>query len=145
SGMEETAVRAEAPPRPPEERWTMTVLDAARADAGEVFAHSGRARRDAVEREAGHPVAARGDADGYWKDILAFTWGYRTFSGREEIVRGLRQTFAATQARNFRPSSTRTPPRRVRRSAMPLIEAYFEFDTAFGTADGFVRLHDDGT
>lgn len=80
------------------------------------------------------------DQDSYWKDVLAFTWGYRTFGGPQEIERGLKATLGATRPRNVRPSPDRTPPRLVRRSAKPVVEAYFDFDTAAGRGTGFVRL-----
>ena len=45
--------------------------------------------------------------------------------------------------RNFRVSTGRTAPRVVKRSARPLVEAYFDFDTRLGSGTGFVRLHHD--
>lgn len=81
--------------------------------------------------------------DGYWKDILAFTWGYRTFSGRAEIAAGLAPHLTTVAPRNFRISASRTAPRVVKRSTRRLIEAYFDFDTALGSATGFVRLNYD--
>jgi hypothetical protein len=85
-------------------------------------------------------------ADGYWKDILAFTGSYRTFSTTAEISRAWQEQRAAVTPANIRISADRTPPRLVRRSARSVIEAYFDFDTAQGHATGFARLiaPDDG-
>ena len=34
-------------------------------------------------------ISALFEPDGDWKDIVAFTWAYRTFAGITEIERGL--------------------------------------------------------
>ena len=85
------------------------------------------------------------EPDGYWKDILAFTWAYRTFAGRAEIGRGFKLTVSEARPGRPRISPGRTPPRLVKRSARLVIEAYFDFDTATGTGTGFVRLPYDPT
>jgi hypothetical protein len=85
-------------------------------------------------------AAALVEPDGYWKDIVSFTWAYRTFSGTEEIEHGLKLTLHETRPRNARISPDRTPPRLVKRSTRPVIEAYFDFDTAVGRGTGFLRL-----
>jgi cation diffusion facilitator CzcD-associated flavoprotein CzcO len=79
----------------------------------------------------------------YWKDILSFTGGYRTFGTRADIERALNATLAPTKPARVRHALNRTAPRLVRRSAISVIEAYFDFDTAVGSGTGFVRLvHD---
>jgi cation diffusion facilitator CzcD-associated flavoprotein CzcO len=80
------------------------------------------------------------EPDGYWKDIVAFTWAYRTFGGTDEIERGLKLTLGDVRPRNARIASGRTAPRLVKRSARKVIEAYFDFDTEAGRGTGFVRL-----
>jgi cation diffusion facilitator CzcD-associated flavoprotein CzcO len=80
------------------------------------------------------------EPDGYWKDIVAFTWAYRTFAGAGEIERGFKLTMPDARPRDARVSPDRTPPRLVKRSARPVIEAYFDFDTEAGRGTGFVRL-----
>lgn len=81
------------------------------------------------------------DADrSYWKDVLSFTWAYRTYGTREDIEAGLRATIERAKPANVRLAATRTRPRQVRRSAKDVVEAYFDFDTAVGTGTGFVRL-----
>jgi cation diffusion facilitator CzcD-associated flavoprotein CzcO len=94
---------------------------------------------------SGNPaeVAALVDADGFWKDILALHWGYRSFGGREAIEAGVGANLADVKPRNFRVSESRTAPRVVKRSTRRLIEAYFDFDTELGHGTGFVRLHYD--
>src|SRR5271169_2227728 len=78
--------------------------------------------------------------DGLWRDLLAFTWTIETMAGRPAIAAALRRTLAHTKPANFRIPPRRTPPRRVSRAGSECIEAIFEFDTAFGPANGIVRL-----
>ena len=79
-------------------------------------------------------------ADGLWRDVLAFTWNIQTMAGRAAIEAMLRQTLARTKPANFRIPPKRTPPRRVSRAGTECIEAIFEFATAFGPANGILRL-----
>lgn len=94
----------------------------------------------AAERRDGAAFAALFAGEGHWKDILAFSWQHRTFSGRDRI----RDAFAATagdaKPRNVRLSAGRTAPRFQRRSGRDVIEGYFDFDTRVGRGSAFVRL-----
>src|SRR5476649_2028476 len=82
--------------------------------------------------------------DGLWRDVLAFTWNIQTMTGRPAIEATLRQTLARTKPANFRIPPRRTPPRRVSRAGTESIEAIVEFATAFGPANGILRLVNDG-
>ncbi|HEY5015217.1 MAG TPA: hypothetical protein VII59_00375, partial [Streptosporangiaceae bacterium] len=53
--------------------------------------------------------------DGYWRDILALGWSYRTFAGRAQIEAALRETSAPARPRDLRLAPDRLPPRLVRR------------------------------
>src|SRR5687767_1335838 len=92
--------------------------------------------------ETGNPsaVVALFSPDGYWKDILSFTWAYRTFAGPAEIEAAMASSLPDVGVRDVRPARDRTPPRLVRRSARDVIEGYFDFTTTLGTGTGFVRL-----
>ena len=79
-------------------------------------------------------------AGGHWRDVLAFTWRLQTASGAAAIEAALAPTLARTKADNFHFAAERSPPRRVRRAGTDCIEAIFEFETAFGRANGVVRL-----
>ena len=83
-------------------------------------------------------------ADGLWRDVLAFTWNIQTMAGRPAIEATLRQTLARTKPGNFHIPPRRTPPRRVSRAGSECIEVIFEFVTAFGPANGILRLVNDG-
>ncbi len=78
--------------------------------------------------------------DGLWRDVLAFTWNLETMAGRPAIAATLCQTLARTKPANFHIPAKRTPPRWVSRAGTDCIEAIFEFETAFGPANGIVRL-----
>jgi len=79
-------------------------------------------------------------ADGLWRDVLAFTWTIQTVAGRQAIAATLQVTLARTQPTHFHISPKRTPPRWVTRAGKEAIEVLFDFETAFGPANGVVRL-----
>ena len=85
-------------------------------------------------------LAALFEPDSHWRDILAFTWHISPFRGAAEIAPALIAAQKATQARGFAIAAGRTPPRRVRRLGMDVIEALIEFETAIGRCNGVVRL-----
>jgi putative flavoprotein involved in K+ transport len=95
---------------------------------------------DALQSRDGAAAAALFLADGLWRDVLAFTWNIQTMAGRPAIEAILCQTLGRTKPANFRIPPRRTPPRRVGRAGSECIEAIFEFETAFGPANGIVRL-----
>ena len=79
-------------------------------------------------------------AEGYWRDVLAFTWKYQTYSGPGETVAALLANLARTAPREFRLSKSRRPPRSIKRLGTATVEGFFEFDTDVGVAHAFVRL-----
>jgi putative flavoprotein involved in K+ transport len=82
--------------------------------------------------------------DGHWRDVLAFTWRLQTESGRAAIEAALATTLSRTAPHDFRIPDGRSAPREVRRAGTDCIEAIFEFETAFGHANGVVRLVEGG-
>ncbi|HEX5508256.1 MAG TPA: NAD(P)/FAD-dependent oxidoreductase [Pseudolabrys sp.] len=77
---------------------------------------------------------------GLWRDVLAFTWNIETASGRPAIAATLQAMVPRTYPSNFRIPRERTPPRWVSRAGTECIETLFAFDTAFGAANGVLRL-----
>jgi cation diffusion facilitator CzcD-associated flavoprotein CzcO len=63
-----------------------------------------------------------------------------TVSGAPAIAALLRETLAAARPHGIRLPADRTPPRRVARAGVEVIEAIFVFETAFGTGSGVARL-----
>lgn len=96
-----------------------------------------------VERRDPAAMAGLFVSDGYWKDVLSFTWEHRTFAGPDEIREAFAATAERTQMRNVRAAIGRSAPRSVRRSGRSVVEGYFEFDTEIGKGVGFVRLLQD--
>src|ERR1700685_194497 len=85
-------------------------------------------------------IAQMFDPDGHWKDILAFTWEHRTFSGRDRIKSAFAATVALAAPTRLRVATGRALPRLVKRSGKEVLEGYFDFDTGRGRGIGFVRL-----
>lgn len=79
-------------------------------------------------------------ADSHWRDVLAFTWGIRTTSGLERIVRELGAHAGRVRASALRTDPQRTAPRQVTRAGRKCVEAIFRFDTAEGQGSGLLRL-----
>ena len=78
--------------------------------------------------------------DGHWRDLVAFTWHLKTFTGISQIEAALRETLTAARATAFQLNPDRAPPRHVRRAGVDAIEAFFSFETATGRCSGVVRL-----
>lgn len=95
---------------------------------------------DAVERRDSGGFGQLFTADGFWRDILSFTWEHRTFAGRDEISAAFAASAERVGMKNPRVAAGRCAPQFIRRSGRDLVEAYFDFDTAVGSGVGFVRL-----
>jgi hypothetical protein len=85
-------------------------------------------------------LAALFSPDSHWRDLLAFTWNITPHSSPVRIAEALCEAQHAAGARGFTLAEGRTPPRRVRRLGVEVIEAIFEFETASGRGAGVVRL-----
>ncbi|MEZ5851425.1 MAG: NAD(P)/FAD-dependent oxidoreductase [Hyphomicrobiaceae bacterium] len=79
-------------------------------------------------------------ADSHWRDLVAFTWHIRTFSGRDAIRAAMRERMPAAKPRNFSVAAGRTPPQIVKRAGISCIEAMITFETETGRGSGLVRL-----
>ena len=76
--------------------------------------------------------------DAHWRDLVAFAWDVRTFSGAKKIAAVLKPN--AVAAKWFGIDPRRTPPRRVTRAGTEVIEAFFRFETARARGQGVLRL-----
>src|SRR5437868_3871988 len=77
-------------------------------------------------------------ADSHWRDVLAFTWGIKTFSGAERIAREILGT--KVRAKHFCVDPERTPPREATRGGTKCVEVIFKFETAIGVGSGVLRF-----
>jgi len=95
---------------------------------------------DALSTADAASLAALFHDDGFWRDVLAFTWRITTVRGAHRIAAELLAHAARARASGFRVDRARTPPRRVTRAGTETIEAIFAFETADGRGEGIVRL-----
>jgi cation diffusion facilitator CzcD-associated flavoprotein CzcO len=94
----------------------------------------------AVERTDARAAAACFVEDGWWRDLLAFTWDLRTFHGADVIRDALSRTLAPTGARAFELEEGQAPALVESDAATRWIQAFFTFETAIARGRGFVRL-----
>ncbi len=96
---------------------------------------------DTALQSGNHPLlASLFIGDSHWRDLFAFTWTITPSQGADTIAALLLTQQAATQARHFAIAQDRTAPRRVTRTGLDLIEAFFQYETAIGRGYGVVRL-----
>ncbi|WJR78066.1 NAD(P)/FAD-dependent oxidoreductase [Bradyrhizobium sp. NP1] len=79
-------------------------------------------------------------ADSHWRNLLGMSWTFATFSGRETVVRELKQRSAQAAAHGFRIATEMLLPRRAIMAGREVVEAVFAFETANGPALGALRL-----
>ena len=92
--------------------------------------------------------AQAGDADGlsnlfiddaFWRDMLAITWNFRTFYGKERIQKFLVDRLAQA---NISSVEINVASMELQRSFPDLawVQSFFKFEMPFGYASGIVRL-----
>ena len=81
--------------------------------------------------------------DCHWRDVLAFTWFITPHRGANEIGAALLTSQVVAKAHGFAIAEDRTPPRRIERAGIPIIESIFSFETATGRGYGVLRLKAD--
>src|SRR4029079_12695817 len=94
----------------------------------------------ALRERSTSAIAALFAPDSHWRDLLAFTWSLTPHSGAEQIATAMAKLQGVTQAHGFAIAKNRTPPRRVRRLGIEVIEALYDFETAVGRGSGVLRL-----
>ncbi len=82
--------------------------------------------------------------ESHWRDLLALSWDVKTVSGVGSVVEALTRYARSARPSGFATDRGRTPPRLVTRSGMESVEAIFAFHSAYGPAEGIVRLIRDG-
>ena len=85
-------------------------------------------------------VASLFAPDGHWRDLLAFTWSLTPCQGAETIAASMVAKQGNAKAREFAIAPGRTPPRRVQRAGIAVVEGIFRFETEIGRGFGVVRL-----
>ncbi|MDF1737186.1 MAG: NAD(P)/FAD-dependent oxidoreductase [Minwuia sp.] len=95
---------------------------------------------DALSRRDAGAASSLFLPDGHWRDILAFTWHIRTFSGATAIRAELGRRLDTVKPTGFSLAKDRTPPRKVKRAGREALEVIFGFHTSAGHGQGVVRL-----
>jgi putative flavoprotein involved in K+ transport len=127
------------------------VLDARRDERKEARAPAALSEKDLIAQwlerldsalQSGSigQVAAVFAPECHWRDLLAFTWSITPAEGAERIATSMVAKQGAAQARRFGLAQGRTPPRRVQRAGLDVIEGIFQFETALGRGYGVLRL-----
>ena len=93
----------------------------------------------AVQRQDASAAAGLFTEDGFWRDLVAFTWDIRTFRGRTQIGAGLEEYAGTVGAEGFRLEDG-TDVAVVERDGVPCIEGFFVFETAAARGRGHLRL-----
>ena len=118
-----------------------TVFENPAALSEKALVEQGLDRLDAaLQSESRSSVAAMFAVDGHWRDLLAFTWTITPCQGAEEIATLMAGKQGAARARGFAVAEGRTPPRRVQRAGIDVIEGILQFETELGRGYGVVRL-----
>ena len=89
----------------------------------------------ALERCDIDAAVALFEPDGYWRDLVAFTWNIRTQEGPQAIRAMLKARLADTKPSVFAIEGAAT-------EAGGVIEAWFTFETAVARGRGHLRLRD---
>jgi putative flavoprotein involved in K+ transport len=90
---------------------------------------------DALARADAAGAAAMFEADGLWRDLIAFTWNFKTMESRVEIETMLRATLRATRPAGWQLLGDASAKDGV-------TEAWFRFETQAGSGKGHLRLRD---
>src|SRR5262245_6411549 len=94
----------------------------------------------ALQSENRASVASLFAPDGHWRDLLAFTWTITPCQGAETIAALMVAKQGNARVRGFSVAPGRTPPRRVKRAGIDVVEAIVQFETEVGRGFGVVRL-----
>jgi putative flavoprotein involved in K+ transport len=75
--------------------------------------------------------------DGYWRDLVAFTWNIKTMEGREQIAAML-----DSQLDTVKPSKLKIADNETATEADGVAQAWITFETGVARGTGFIRVKD---
>src|SRR5947208_3102162 len=90
----------------------------------------------ALQSESRSSLASLFASDGHYRDLMALTWSITPRQGADDIAALMIAKQRAAKARGFAIAEGRTPPRRVQRAAVDVIEGIFRFETELGRGFG---------
>jgi putative flavoprotein involved in K+ transport len=82
-------------------------------------------------------AAALFTEDCFWRDLISFSWNFRTFEGRAEITAMLEATLSRVRPDGWTVTDGEEPA-----EAGGITEAWIDFETSVGRGHGHVRLRD---
>jgi putative flavoprotein involved in K+ transport len=91
----------------------------------------------ALEAGDAAAVAALFEPEGYWRDLVAFTWNIKTMEGREAI-----QAMLEAQLGRIKPAGFAVTPGETAEDGGGFLQAWIDFETELGRGHGHVRLRD---
>jgi putative flavoprotein involved in K+ transport len=78
--------------------------------------------------------------DGWWRDLLAFTWDLRTFHGAGVVAGALAEMLDGTRPTGFLLTEGKEPAMVEVDENTKWVQAFFDFETALARGSGFFRL-----
>ncbi len=99
----------------------------------------------ALEKGDATKAASHFLEDGWWRDLLSFTWDHRSFQGRVGIEETLKETLTQTKPSKFQLELNKAPSMTETETEGQTLEAFYSFETAIGFGRGFLRLKQDDT
>jgi putative flavoprotein involved in K+ transport len=81
-------------------------------------------------------AAERFATDGFWRDIVAFTWNIKTLEGPDEVRAMLEETLGRTKPSGWHTTEEPT-------EADGIIDAWLAFETDVGRGGGYLRLREE--
>ncbi len=90
-----------------------------------------------LERGDAAAAAALFEEDGFWRDLVSFTWNIRTMEGQREITRMLADQLAAIRPRGW----TITPGDEAEDGG-GFLQSWIDFETETGRGHGHIRIRD---
>src|SRR5471030_3297808 len=75
--------------------------------------------------------------DGYWRDLVAFTWNIKTMEGREQIAAML-----DSQLNTVKPSKLKIADNETATESDGVTQAWITFETSVARGTGFIRVKD---
>ncbi|CAB3792058.1 NAD(P)/FAD-dependent oxidoreductase [Pararobbsia alpina] len=89
----------------------------------------------ALQRGDAKTAAELFEPDGFWRDLVTFTWNIKTMEGRQQIADMLSAQLAA-----IKPSSWRIAEGEQASEADGLAQSWITFETATARGNGFIRI-----
>ncbi|SOE94770.1 putative flavoprotein involved in K+ transport [Burkholderia sp. D7] len=77
------------------------------------------------------------EPDGYWRDLVAFTWNIKTMEGREQIAAML-----DSQLATVKPSKLKIADNETATEGDGVTQAWITFETGVARGTGFIRVKD---